>query len=129
MIVLKKKLIVINFIELGFTHIWSGGMMTEGNNTQSGGGAGKTEGVQMPDVNFSTFVFSLNSSALVNLGVISDPVSGKKDKQLLLAKQTIDIIGMLHDKTKGNLSDDEEKLITNILHDLRLMYVKESQAK
>lgn len=52
-------------------------------------------------------------------------MTGKKEKNLPLAKQTIDIIGMLAEKTRGNLSDDEEKLVKNILHDLRMMYVKE----
>ena len=80
---------------------------------------------QMPEINFATFIFSLNSSALVALGVVGDPASGKKEKNLTLAKQTIDILGMLQEKTKGNLSSDEEQLLKNILHDLRIMYVKE----
>lgn len=79
----------------------------------------------MPEINFATFLFSLNSSALVHLGVIEDPVSGQKQKSLPLAKQTIDIIGMLEERTRGNLEEDEENLLKNILHDLRLMYVRE----
>lgn len=86
---------------------------------------GTCQDPQMPEINFATFVFSLNSSALVNLGVVGDPATGKKEKNLILAKQTIDILGMLQEKTKGNLSRDEEQLIKNILHDLRIMYVKE----
>ena len=82
---------------------------------------------QMPKIDFSTFVFSLNSSALVHLGVITEPGSDKKIKNMVIAKQTIDILGMLQEKTKGNLSDDEESLLKNILHDLRLMYVKEKE--
>lgn len=77
----------------------------------------------MPDINFSTFIFSLNSSALVHLGVIEDPASGGKSRNLPVAKQTIDIIGMLEKKTQGNLTDDEQRLVTNMLHELRLMYV------
>ena len=80
----------------------------------------------LPEINFATFIFSLNSSALVHLGVIEDPSAAKKTKILPLAKQTIDILGMLEEKTRGNLSGDEEQLLKNILHDLRLMYVKES---
>ena len=80
---------------------------------------------QLPEINFATFIFSLNSSVLVHLGVIEDPATGKKEKNLPIAKQTIDILGMLDEKTKGNLSKDEENLLKNILHDLRLMYVKE----
>ncbi len=80
---------------------------------------------QLPEIKFSTFIFSLNSSALFHLGLVPDPTTGKNEKNFLLAKQTIDIIGMLDEKTRGNLTDDEEKLLRNVLHDLRLMYVKE----
>jgi hypothetical protein len=80
----------------------------------------------MPGVDFNTFIMSLNGSALYNLGMIADPATGKKSKNIQLAKQTIDIIAMLKEKTKGNLDEEEKNLIENILHDLRLMYVKES---
>jgi Domain of unknown function (DUF1844) len=82
---------------------------------------------QLPEINFSTFIFSLNSSALVHLGLVEDPASGQKTKNLSVAKQTIDILGMLEEKSRGNLTDDEEKLLKNILHDLRMMYVRESK--
>jgi Domain of unknown function (DUF1844) len=80
----------------------------------------------LPMIDFSTFVMSLNASALVNLGVIPDPVTGKSDKNLPLGKQTIDIIGMLEDKTRGNLTPDEAKLIKGMLYDLRITYVRQS---
>ncbi len=82
---------------------------------------------QLPEINFSTFIFSLNASALVNLGIIDNPASGQKEKNLPLAKQTIDILGMLEEKTSGNLTDDEKNLLKNILYDLRLNYVKEKK--
>ena len=81
---------------------------------------------QMPEMNFPTFIFSLNASALFHLGVVEDPGTGKKEKNFPLAKQTIDILGMLEEKTRGNLSSDEENLLKNILTDLRLMFVKET---
>lgn len=84
---------------------------------------------RMPKIDFSTFIFSLNSSALVHLGVINEPGSQKMSRNLVLAKQTIDIIGMIEEKTKGNLTEDETQLLKNILHDLRLMYVKEKEKK
>ncbi len=84
---------------------------------------------KMPKIDFSTFIFSLNSSALVHLGVIGEPGSNRILKDLVLAKQTIDILGMIEEKTKGNLTDDENQLLKNILHDLRLMYVREKEAK
>ncbi len=80
---------------------------------------------QLPEINFATFIFSLNSSVFVHLGLIEDPGTGKKDKNLSLAKQTIDILGMLEEKTSGNLSKEEEDMLKNILYDLRILYVKE----
>jgi hypothetical protein len=80
---------------------------------------------QLPKINFATFIFSLNHSVLVHLGVMDDPSTGKKAKHLPLAKQTIDILGMLEEKTQGNLTEDEEKMLKNILYDLRMIYIKE----
>ena len=82
---------------------------------------------QFPEINFPTFVASLNASALLNLGAIEDPSSGEKNKNLPMAKQTIDILNMLQEKTSGNLSKEEEDMLKNILYDLRIMYVKEKQ--
>jgi hypothetical protein len=86
-----------------------------------------SEDYQLPEINFPTFIFSLNSSALLNLGVIEDPATNQKAKNLLLAKQTIDILGMMEEKTKGNLSDDEANMLKTMLYELRMLYVKESQ--
>ncbi len=80
----------------------------------------------LPEINFSTFIFSLNASALVHLGAIEDPASGQNVKNLPLAKQTIDILNMLEEKTRGNLNKDEENIMRNILYDLRIAYVKET---
>jgi hypothetical protein len=79
----------------------------------------------LPALNFATFIFSLNSSALVQLGMIEDPMTGEKSKNLPLAKQTIDILSMLEEKTRGNLDVDEAGMLKNILYDLRIQYVKE----
>lgn len=81
----------------------------------------------LPTIDFSTFIMSLNASALVNLGIIEDPGTGKKERNLPLGKQTIDIIGMLEDKTRGNLSSDEAKLLQGMLYDLRMTFVKQSR--
>jgi hypothetical protein len=80
----------------------------------------------LPEINFSTFIISLNASALVQLGVIEDPASGTKVKNLPVAKQTIDILNMLEEKTRGNLTTEEENIIKNVLYDLRILYVKET---
>ena len=81
--------------------------------------------VHLPEINFLTFIISLNASALAHLGVIGDPSTGKNVKNLPMGKQTIDILGMLEEKTKGNLSKEEEDLLKNLLYELRLLYVKE----
>ena len=83
--------------------------------------------VCLPEINFPTFIMSLNVSAFVNLGVLDNPANGKKEKNLDLAKQTIDILCMLEEKTRGNLSKDEESMLKNILYDLRIIYVKEKK--
>jgi len=80
---------------------------------------------ELPEINFPTFIISLNASALVNLGAIEDPASGTKVKNLSIAKQTIDILSMLEEKTRGNLTEEEKKILKNILYDLRIIYVKE----
>jgi hypothetical protein len=85
---------------------------------------GKAE-TPLPQINFPTFVASLNASALVHLGVIEDPVSGKAEKNLPMAKQTIDILSMLQQKTSGNLTADEDSMLKSILYDLRILFVKE----
>lgn len=80
----------------------------------------------LPEINFATFVVSLNSSALMALGLVEDPISKQKAKNIELAKQTIDILGMLKEKTKGNLTSDEENMLKSVLYDLRMLYVKET---
>ena len=79
----------------------------------------------LPEINFPTFIASLNASALVHLGIIEDPVSDKAEKNLAMAKQTIDILSMLQQKTVANLTPDEEAMLKSILYDLRILYVKE----
>jgi hypothetical protein len=77
---------------------------------------------------FSTFVLSLSTSALVHLGELPDPITNAKEINLQLAKQTISIIEMLKEKTKGNLTKDEESLLDNVLYDVRLKFIKSSGA-
>ncbi len=78
---------------------------------------------------FSTFILSLSTSALVHLGELPDPMTNKKDVNFQLAKQTISIIEMLKEKTKGNLSDEEERLINSVLYDVRLKFVNATSGK
>ncbi|WP_028319972.1 DUF1844 domain-containing protein [Desulfatiglans anilini] len=91
------------------------------------GKAKKAEIPPLPPVTFSTLILSLSSSALFNLGEIPDPQSGEKSKDLQLAKHGIDTIGMLKEKTAGNLTKEEQNLLESILTDLRWRYVKAVQ--
>jgi hypothetical protein len=75
-------------------------------------------------VDFSSFILSLYSSALVQLGKVEDPTSKKKVKNLEIAMQTIDIIAVLQEKTKGNLDTEEEKLMNTLLQELRMAFVE-----
>ena len=87
----------------------------------------QAEGMPLPEVNFNSLIFSLSSSALINLGEIADPHTGQKQKDLPLAKHTIDTIAMLQDKTKGNLNPEEKRFLDTILADLRWRYVKQAE--
>lgn len=77
----------------------------------------------MPEVTFTTFIMSLNTSALFLLGELEDPNTGQKGVDLVLAKHTIDTLQLLKDKTKGNLTDKEGELLDNVLADLKFRYV------
>ncbi|RPI74562.1 MAG: DUF1844 domain-containing protein [Desulfobacteraceae bacterium] len=81
----------------------------------------------LPEVNFSSLIFSLSSSALLHLGEIPDPETNEKLTDLVLAKHSIDIIAMLQEKTKGNLNDDEKHFLESMLADLRIRFVKASK--
>lgn len=83
----------------------------------------------LPEINFSTFVISISTQALMHLGEIADPVSGKAESDIPLAKQTIDILGMLQEKTRGNLDAGEDRLIEDILFDLRMKYIEAVKKK
>jgi hypothetical protein len=75
-------------------------------------------------LNFSTFILSLSTQALVHLGEIPNPIDNTLGADLLAAKNMIDILGILKEKTKGNLDSSESGLLDTILYDLRLKYVE-----
>ncbi len=81
----------------------------------------------LPQIDFATFVLSLSHSALVNLGEAPDPDTNRIAVSLPIAKQNIDLLGLLEEKTKGNLSGDEERLLAQVLFDLRMRYVEKSK--
>lgn len=78
----------------------------------------------VPPLTFSTFVMSLSTATLVHFGDVPDPVTGKREKNLLLARQNIDLLGLLQEKTKGNLTKEEEEVLETALFKLRLRFVE-----
>ena len=86
--------------------------------------AGAAEHAPNVEINFSMFLVSLSTQALAALGEMTDPATGKNQRDLDAARQLIDILGVLRDKTRGNLDQDEKNLIEAILFDLRMKYVE-----
>lgn len=76
---------------------------------------------------FSSFLVSLASSAMLHLGEAPDPVTRTRTVNLGLARNTIDVLGLLKAKTEGNLDNEETKLIETLLYELRLKFVEASQ--
>ena len=85
------------------------------------------EGV--PPIDFNTFVLSLSASAAMHLGIAPNPMTGKTEAHLPLARQTIDLLAVLEEKTEGNLTGEEERLLSQVLYDLRMQYVAAAKAK
>jgi hypothetical protein len=97
--------------------------MSDSNDTSAPAGA-NTSGI-----NFASFVLSLVHTAAVHFGDVADPGTGERHApNLPLAQQMIDILAMLEEKTRGNLSAEERQLIDQVLYELRLRYVEVSRA-
>jgi len=84
----------------------------------------KTCPESLPELSFASFVISLNTSALIHLGLLPDPASGQIQPNPELARQTIDLLGVLKEKTANNLAQEEQDLLDNLLYDLRLKFVE-----
>ena len=82
----------------------------------------------LPSIDFATFVLSLSHSALMHLGDAPHPESERVERNLPLARQTIDLLALLEEKTKGNLTGDEERMLHQIIYDLRMRFVDLSKA-
>ncbi|HZR10642.1 MAG TPA: DUF1844 domain-containing protein [Myxococcales bacterium] len=80
-------------------------------------------------LDFNALVLSLGSSVIVHLGEAPDPVSGQKREkpEFTMAQQSIDLLGMLQEKTRGNLTPEEASFLENMLFDLRMLYVQVSK--
>lgn len=75
-------------------------------------------------IDFSHFILSLSTSAMIHMGFMEDPHTGKKDTNLTMARHEIDVIEMLAEKTKGNLSQQEEQVLSQMLYRLRMGFVE-----
>jgi hypothetical protein len=87
------------------------------------------EAERLPPVDFATLVLSLHHSARVHLGDAPSPADEKTAVNLPLARQTIDLIALLRDKTHGNLNGEEERIVEQALYDLRMRYVEVTKSK
>ena len=88
-----------------------------------------TDPVKPAKLDFFTFVLGLGSSAFVHLGDAPHPETGQAAPvDLALAQQTIDVLAMLQEKTRGNLTTEEDALMNQLLRDLRLRFVERSRA-
>ena len=83
---------------------------------------------KLPPASFTLLVATLATQATCALGQLPDPLSGKTEVRLELAKHVIDTLGVLEAKTKGNLTPDEEQVLESALHQLRMGYVEASMA-
>jgi Domain of unknown function (DUF1844) len=85
---------------------------------------------EQPGISFAGFVISLATTAAVHFGDIADPNTGERqDPDLTAAHQMIDLISLLQDKTKGNLTPDEAKLVDDLLYELRMRFVQAQQGE
>lgn len=87
---------------------------------------GQPPSPDLPVLDFSTFVLGIIGTAYVHLGDAPNP-DGESERNLLLARQDIDLLGLLQEKTKGNLTGDEERLLEQALCDLRMRWVEVSR--
>ena len=106
----------------GFAVVDKRGRSDEGGDTEEAPPAQTTD---LPKVDFSTFALSLGTSALYHLGYVKDPETGASaTPNRPLAKQTIDTLELLQEKTQGNLDDQEKELLQNLLTELRMRFVE-----
>ena len=78
----------------------------------------------IPPLDFSSIVLPFYTQAVIKLGLAKDPLTNKEEKNLELAKRLIDLLGLVKDKTKGNLKPEEDKFLEACLHQLRTAYLE-----
>lgn len=78
-------------------------------------------------IDFPSYILSYYTQSLVLLGEVPNPYTNKKEEDLEAARHTVDILGMLKDKTKGNLTEDEDQLLESVLYEVRLKYMAKTK--
>jgi len=90
------------------------------------------ENAKLPEANFAQLVFLLGAQAMQQLGMVPNPLNGETEVNLQVAQFSIDLLGVLQEKTKGNISPKEEQMLNDLLFDLRMRFVtatKEQEKK
>ena len=90
---------------------------------------GTSDAPKHPPIDFGNFALSLAHSALVAMGIVEHPEFGQIERDLDSARQSIEILEMLEEKTRGNLDEDEEKLLSSVLYELRVSFVSATAQK
>lgn len=85
------------------------------------------KGPPIPEPSFILFVSGLATQVLISLGQIENPISKKKEKNLEQARYTIDTLKMMEEKTRGNLTPEEQKYLEGVLYDLRMSYISSTE--
>ena len=80
---------------------------------------------ESPDMQFYQLVLSLQAGAMQQMGKVTSPLSGQIERDLNMARSTIDLLEMLERKTKGNLNADEKNVLDHVLYELRLNFIDE----
>ena len=96
-----------------------------GERERTAAGSSRQASPPQEEVTFASFLLSLGSQAFMHLGDIPNPVTQKREKDLAAAQQMIDLLAMLQAKTQGNLTNEEERLLQQLLFDLRMRFVRE----
>ena len=94
-----------------------------------GAGAGAADLGAMPEASFDALIRTLATQALFGLGLIPDPTTGQRYQHLGMARHQIDLLAIVDEKTKGNLSEDESKMLSSTLYELRQQYISVSTSQ
>ncbi len=104
------------------------GSSAKSSGSTGGAAAGSPAAPSMPQASMATLVSTLAAQALYAMGVLADPRTGQRMQSLDLARHHIDMLGVLEEKTKGNLTPDEDTMLASTVYELRTRYIQAAQA-